>query len=184
MIMLTETGGASRSRILKIASGESLEATIAEIVRLKIVRTKNRATLDAKIAQLEKDQADSFADQDRKILELETQAREFCTANRGELFPDKKSRETQLADFGFEFTGWRVETAKKVTAAEAIKRLLRTAWGKVYVRTPSKQSLDKELLLKDREKLTAAQTDSAGIVFANDEQFYIRPKPETAKTEV
>jgi len=39
---------------------------------------------------------------------------------------------------------------------------------------------DKNALLADREKLSAEQLTAAGIQFCQDEQFYIRPKLETA----
>ena len=118
------------------------------------------------------------------IAELEGRVQEYCTAHRAVLFADKKSRETPLAVFGFETTPPRVETAsKKIHWKDVVARLLRLAWGKAYVRLPKPQP-DKEALLADREKLTAEQLVAAGIQFCQDEQFFIRPKPETAAASV
>jgi hypothetical protein len=97
-----------------------------------------------------------------------------------QLFAERKSRETSLAVFGFELTPHRVETAnRKIKWADVVTRLLRLPWGKAYVRQAEPKP-DKEALLADREKLTPEQCTAAGIAFAQDEQFFIRPKPETA----
>lgn len=178
------TDAAKKNRTLKITSVEALESAIAQVVNLKNQHTAALAKKDAEVIAVEQRHQLTLTSLADQIAEQEEHCRKFCDAHRDDLFPVNKSRNLALADYGYEFTGWRVETTKKVTAAEAIKRLLRTAWGKIYVRTPTKQTLDKELLLKDREKLTAAQCEQAGILFANDEQFYIRPKPETAKQEL
>jgi phage host-nuclease inhibitor protein Gam len=117
------------------------------------------------------------------IGRLETAIQDYCLAHRAELFPDKKSRETTLAEFGFEITPPRVETSsKKVRWKDVLARLLRLAWGKAYIREPEAQ-VDKQALLADREKLSPEQCMAAGIQFCQDEQFFIRPKPETAKLQ-
>ena len=43
-----------------------------------------------------------------------------------------------------------------------------------------KESIDKEALLADRQTLTPEQCTAAGLQFAQDEQWFLRPKPETA----
>ena len=108
----------------------------------------------------------------------------YCDAHRPELFPEKKSRETTLAVFGYELTPPRVETSsRKIKWADVLARLLRLPWGKAYC-VATGYKLDKNALLADREKLTAEQLTAAGIQFAQDEQFFIRPKPETAEETV
>lgn len=165
---------------LTITSTESLEAAVAEAVRMRIEHTKVVATKDAVVAKIEKEYQAAITRIADRIAELEGQVQEYCTANRAALFADKKSRETALAVFGFELTPHRVETAsRKITWRDVVSRLKRLGWGKAYVRQPAPKP-DKEALLADREKLTAEQCTAAGIAFAQDEQFFLRPKPETA----
>lgn len=167
---------------LQITSPESLDQAVATVVRQKINLTKATATRDAEIATLSKKYQVSLTNIANQISELEGDIMAYCEANRPTLFPDKKSRETNLAVFGYEFTPWRVETtSRKVTWKDVIKRLARLAWGKAYIRQPASVP-DKEALLTDREKLTPEQLVAAGIGFDRDEQFFIRPKPETAST--
>ena len=109
---------------------------------------------------------------------------EYCNAHRAELFQDKKSRATSLAEFGYEFTPHRVETSsRKITWKDVVKRLIRLPWGKAYLTTPDPKP-DKIALLQDREKFTEEHKKAAGIEFCQDEQFYIRPRLETAAETV
>ena len=177
MISTTENLGGRR---LKITSPESLDAAIARVVELKNGYTTARARADAEVIAVEKRHQlvlTTFAD---KITDAEADVREYCEAHRAELFDEKKSRETALAIFGFEITPPRVETAsRKIKWADVVARLLRLTWGKAYL-TQAEPKPDKNALLADREKLTPEQLTSAGIQFCQDEQFFIRPKPETA----
>lgn len=171
-------------KVLNITSPEALDVAVAEVVRMKIKHTEATAAKDAEVAAIEKKHQDKITALVEAIAELEGRVQDYCTANRVSLFPDKKSRETSLAVFGFELTPHRVETAsRKITWKDVVTRLLRLPWGKAYVRTPEPKP-DKEALLADREKLTPEQCTSAGISFEQDEQFFIRPKPETAQATV
>ncbi len=171
-------------KVLSITSPEALDAAVAEVVRLKIKHTEATAGKDAEVATIEKQHQARILSLQETIAELEGRVQEYCTAHRAALFPDKKSRETPLAVFGFEFTPHRVETAsKKITWKEVVKRLRRLSWGKAYVRIPDPKP-DKDALLADREKLKPEQLVAAGVQFCQDEQFFIRPKPETAEATV
>ena len=166
--------------MLKITSADSLDATVADVVRHKIRLTEATARMDAEVAVLQKSHQAVLTGLQEKIAAGESAVADYCTAHRAALFADKKSRETLAAVFGFELTPPRVETAsRKIKWADVVIRLLRLAWGKAYVRHPEPKP-DKEALLADREKLSAEQQTAAGISFVQDEQFFIRPKPETA----
>lgn len=168
-------------KTIKLTSVEALDATIAHVVRLKIQHTKTTAQMDAEIAGIQKRYAPALATSAAAIAEAEVVVHEYCAAHRAALFPDKKSRETASGVFGFELTPPRVEPAsRKIKWADVVARLLRLDWGKAYVRTPEPKP-DKEALLADREKLTPEQLVAAGIQFAQNEQFFIRPKADTAE---
>lgn len=165
---------------LKITSPESLESTIAEAVRQRILLTKLKAALDSEIAQVSKLRQPRITEVNDQIAALEAEVQAYCTANRASLFPETKSRDTMLAVYGFELTPPRVETAnKKIKWKDVIARLLGLDWGGAYLRQPD-PGVNKEALLADRDRLTPEQRTAAGIQFCQDEQFYIRPKPETA----
>lgn len=166
--------------MLKITSPESLEATIADAVRLKIELTQLVATKEAATSAVEKEHQPFITTHQERIAALESAALDYCAAHRAILFPDKKSRETGLAVFGFEMTPPRVEPAsRKIKWKDVVDRLARLSWGEAYVRQPEPQP-DKKGLLTDREKFTPEQLTAAGITFEQDEQFFIRPKAETA----
>lgn len=166
--------------MLKITSPETLDARVADAVRLKLRRAALATELEAEIAALQKSRAGRIGGLDDAIAEVESEIRDYCVAHRAELFPKLKSRDSLTAVFGFELTPPRVEPAsRRVTWKEVVTRLLRLDWGRAYVRTPEPKP-DKEALLSDREKLTAEQLVAAGIKFEQDEQFFIRPKAEQA----
>lgn len=177
-----EDQAAGRSPVrLDLTSVEALDTAIAHVVRLRIQRTQLVAEKDAEVALIEKRFAARIATAEERIATEEQRIHEYCEAHRAELFPVNKSRETATAAFGYELTPPRVETSsRKVTWKDVVARLLKLTWGKAYVRTPEPKP-DKEALLADREKLTPEQLTAAGITFAQDEQFFIRPKPETAQ---
>lgn len=168
-------------KTLRICSAESLDSAVAEVVRQRILHTKAVAARDAALAEVEQRHQAAITTIAGQITTLESGIQDYCTACREALFASKKSRETALAEFGFELTPPRVETAnKKVKWRDVVGRLLGLAWGSAYVRQPEPQP-DKQALLADRERLTPEQRAAAGIQFCQDEQFFIRPKPETAQ---
>jgi len=168
-------------KTLHITSVEALDTVVAEVVRLKITLTQTIAHKDAAVAAIEKGHQERITGLQEQIADLEERVMSYCTARRATLFAQNKSRETSLAIFGFELTPPRVETtSRKIKWRDVVERLLRLPWGKAYVRQPEPVP-DKQALLADREQLTLEQCTAAGIQFCQDEQFFIRPKPETAE---
>ena len=184
MIAPHETlAGGPAVRRLKISAAEALDAAkVARIVSLKNQYTAARAAADAEVIAVENRHQLTLTTLADKIAEAETEAFDYCAAHRDGLFCEKKSRETALAVFGFELTPPRVETSsRRIAVKDVVTRLLRLTWGRAYVRQAA-PALDKNALLADRERLTDEQCLAAGIQFLQDEQFFIRPKPETAET--
>ena len=178
--MISTTENIASCRQLKITSPESLDAAIGRVVSLKINYTAARAEIDKEIAAMEKRHQAKLTAITDSIAEEEAEVRDYCEAYRSELFTEKKSRSTSLADFGFEITPPRVETAsRKIKWGDVVTRLMKLSWGKAYLSVAAVKP-DKEALLSDRTKLTPEQLTAAGIQFCQDEQFFIRPKLETA----
>jgi phage host-nuclease inhibitor protein Gam len=168
-------------KTLKITSIESLDAAVSETVRLKNELTLKRAEKESEVILIEKAYTPKIQRLTDDIAIIEGMVAEYCLANRSTLFTERKSRETPLAEFGFELTPPRVETSsRKIKWKDVVARLLKLSWGKAYVRHPEPVP-DKQALLADREKLSPEQCTAAGVMFCQDEQFFIRPKPETAE---
>lgn len=161
-----------------ISSREAMLGVVSEVVRLKLDHAAATAEMESEVAVVQKRYAAKLDRLAENIHFREECVHDYCTAHRAELFPEKKSIDTPSAVLGFELTPWRVETSgRKVTWKDVVARLLRLPWGQAYIRTPAPQP-DKDALLSDREKLTPEQTTAAGVQFAQDEQFFIRPKSE------
>ncbi len=163
-----------------ILSVESLDAQVAECVQLRLQRIALFAQIEAAKALIDQEHAEDVGSLNDRIADKEAAIYNFCVANRGPLFPDKKSRETNAAVIGFELNPFHVETSsRKITWKEVVKRLMRLDWGKAYIKQADPQP-DKNALLRDREKLSDVQRLAAGIHFQQDEQFFIRGKSEVA----
>lgn len=167
-----------------ITSPEALDHRVADVVRLKIAHTQATAEMEAEVAAAQKRHQRGLAALLEQIAANEAVIAHYCQSNRGRLFSEKKSRETTTAVFGFELTPPRVEPgSRKIKWADVVARLLKLPWGKAYLTRPDPKP-DKNALLADREQLTPEQLTAAGIRFAQDEQFFLRPKAETADETV
>ena len=167
--------------MLKITSPESLDAAVADCVKLKLELTSLKAAVAARQTDIEKRYAGEICELTHDVAEAESRIRDYCLANRGTLFLDKKSRHSLSAEIGFELTPWRVERAgKKITWKEVVRRLLALTWGQLYIRHPEPE-VNKEALLSDREKLSETDQATLAIRFARDEQFFIRPVADQAE---
>jgi phage host-nuclease inhibitor protein Gam len=171
-------------KTIKITSPESLDAQVAEVIRLKVAIVANMAAMEQQKAAVEKLFAEPIGTLHEQLNAAENAVQDYCEAHRAELFTDKKSRDTLTAIIGYEFTPWRVETGrKKITWKEVIGRLQDLDWGGTYVKDGDPK-LDKEALLRDQAELDDKKQLAAGIKFERDEQFFIRPKSKIADQTV
>ena len=91
----------------------------------------------------------------------------------------ERRRERTRQDLLAAATGVLAEKGLHRTKVADIATAADVGVGTFYLHFP-----DKEALLTDREKLSPEQQTAAGIQFCQDEQFFIRPKPETAEATV
>jgi len=167
-----------------ITSRESLEAHVADIVRLKLEAAERTAAMEKEIAAVQKRHQAGLLELDRQLAVKEAGVFVFCQQRRSELFPDKKSLDTLLATVGFELTPFSVEKRNtKDTWGEIALRLQTLDWGTDFVRERDPE-VDKAALLSKRAALTEAQLAAAGLRFEQDENFYIRPKSQVAEQTV
>ena len=162
-----------------LASREAMESTVADIVRLKIQHARLTAALADEIAAAQKRHQDAVAALCRDLETKEASVQAYCEKHRAELFPQKKSLDLLLAEVGFECTPHRVEKRiGRSSWASIARRLQKLAWSaEKYVRLGAPE-VDKQALLKDRHALTPERLAEAGIKFAQDENFFIRPRSE------
>ena len=170
----------SKVGTVTVTSRESLQAIVADVVRLKLETVKLKAAMEAEVAALQKRHQAKILQVAADIEAKESGVDVYCRVNRAELFIDKKSIDMLLATIGYEWNPWRVEkTGKKDTWVMIARRLLATKWGKDYVRLPDPE-VNKKRVIDDQDKLTPDQLSLAGIRFDREEQFYIRPKSDVA----
>ncbi len=167
-----------------VASRESLEATVADIVRLKLEHARRQAAMEHEIASIQKKHQEGLLALDHELQAKEAGVYVFCQANRRSLFPDKKSMDLLMATVGYELNPPSVEKlSKRDTWSEIATRLAALEWGQPYIIEPAPE-ISKARLLADRDKLAAHQLHQVGLAFHQEEQFFIRPKSEVAADTV
>jgi phage host-nuclease inhibitor protein Gam len=166
-----------------VTSREGMEATVADVVRLKLEFAQKTAAMELEVAAVQKRYQAQLLEISNKIETKEAGIFVFCQTNRRELFAEKKSIDLLLATVGFRTEPPSVEKKGKDTWGAIAKRLASLDWGVAYVTEPAPE-IDKKALLADRAKLTPEQLDQAGIRFEADEVFYINPKSEVAEASV
>lgn len=164
---------------MMIASREAMESVVADIVRLKLQHARLTAAMEEEIAAVQKRHQEAAAELCRDLASKEASVQAYCEQHRGELFRHRKSLDLLLAEVGFECTPHRVEKRiGRASWASIARRLQKLAWSaEKYVRLGAPE-VDKQALLKDRHTLTPERLAQAGIKFAQDENFFIRPRSE------
>lgn len=151
---------------------------IAEVAGLF---TEKKIDLDAVTAEMngELDAVRArYAGRIGEIMAAMSEAQEtvqvWSEANKDAEFDKARSLELPRAFVGFRLGNFKVVCAKGIKQADAAAMLERLPWGKDYVR--HSVELNKEQLIADREKLTAAQTAKAGIAIVQEEHWFIEAK--------
>ena len=167
-----------------VTSRESMEAHVADVVRLKLETAEKKAAMEKEIADVQKRHQAGLLVLERQVAIKEAGIFVYCQQHRAELFPDKKSIDTLLASVGFELTPFSVEKrSTKDTWGDIALRLEALDWGAQFVRENDPE-VDKASLLAKRTTLTDEQLRAAGIRFDQDENFFIRPKSQVAEQTV
>jgi phage host-nuclease inhibitor protein Gam len=167
-----------------IPSREALDATVSEIATLKLQYAAAKAALELEIAAARDRRQGQLLALAGQIESREAGVFLYCQKHRAELFPGKKSFDLPVATVGYRTEPPSVEKcSKKDTWRTIARRLEDLDWGCFYLTTPDPE-VDKKALLADRARLAAAQLSAVGIVFQQDEVFYITPKSTVATKSV
>jgi phage host-nuclease inhibitor protein Gam len=166
--------------IVPILSRAALDAVVAEIATLKIQYAAAQADLELEVARAQQRRQEQMSTLARQIESREAGVFLYCRQHRAQLFPGKKSLDFPLATVGFRTEPPSVQkSSRKDTWTAIAQRMEASAWGSRYTSLPEPE-VDKKALLADREKLSLEQLAEVGIIFQQDELFYITPKSEVA----
>jgi phage host-nuclease inhibitor protein Gam len=172
MIALSKTARIKKTTPA-LKSRLDMERCVGELARLQIERDGLCVEMDERIIAIRAEYEARLNDLGLDIASEMTMAREWAEANPAE-FGDLKSIE-----FTHGTAGWR-------TGMPKLKTLAKWTWDRVleklaalrmqdYIRT--KQEVDKEKLLADREAL-AEKLPLLGVQVVQDEAFFVQPKRE------
>jgi phage host-nuclease inhibitor protein Gam len=128
----------NKPKLISVAlvSREAMEAAVADVVQLKLRHTQLTAAMEEEMAAVQKKHQDGILELRRDLEAKEASVYTYCQRHRYDLFPDKKSLDTLLAEVGFELTPPRVEKKGSRDTWSAIARRLQSLdWaGDKYVR--------------------------------------------------
>lgn len=147
------------------------------------VANAKEQSINAKIDEAMTKIREKYAEDLNELRETQDQQREvvqtYCVENQDKLFVKKKSLETVHGVVGFRTGTPSLKTLKGFTWASVLTLVKKTL--PEYLRT--KEEVNKELLLADRDKATIkVAMAEIGVCVAQDETFFIELKKEEGAT--
>lgn len=156
-------------------------AAVGRFTEAKIALDALTAEMNAELDAVRAKYTNRGVELSNIMFEQDEMVRVWANANK-DRFDKARSIDFPRGFVGFRLGNFKVVTAKGIRQADAAQMLARLPWGRDYVR--ESVELNKEALIADREKLTAAQTAKAGIAIVQEEHFFIEPKAdEPAKVD-
>ncbi len=161
----------------KIETKAEMAAAVADIARMTVELNILRATLDERIFAIKEDLIPEIEAAQKAIRAQVAAAKVWAVANKDE-FGNAKSMDLGLAIVGFRTGMPKLSFLKNWTVEKTMSAILRFFPKRGYVRT--KEELDKEALIADRDALTPTDRDKIGIEIAQEEAFFVDVKLEEA----
>jgi phage host-nuclease inhibitor protein Gam len=166
------------TRRYKIETRQQAEATLGMLCESEIERNRITLEMDASLTEIRQEFEGRIDPHQRRVEDLTLALEDWATANPQEFPSGRKSIDFVHGEIGFR-TGMpkfkklrRFKTLQLM--AEAMRKL---AWARKYVKQ-SPPTVNKELVIANRDKLTAEQLNTLGIQIVQDESFYVDPKTE------
>jgi phage host-nuclease inhibitor protein Gam len=155
-----------------IQTRQQMERLVSEICQLTIDRDAATAEMDDRLLKVRQDYETTLARHQEDLDAKMALAQAWAEANPSE-FAGKKSIEMVHGTVGFRtgmpklklLTGW---------TWDRVKDALQNGNFRDYIRT--KQEVDKERLLADREQIGDAMRTVCGCRVVQDEPFFVEPK--------
>lgn len=168
-----------------ISSREGMTAVVSDLVSHMLDLQAIRVEIEKRKAQIESEYQEQIDELTRTI-----------NMQEAEEFDGKKSIDLASARFGFRTGPWKVEkTRSKDTWEDVVNRIVSTVItatiegeekatvfvGENYVRYGA-ASVDKEALLRDRDRIPDKALTVIAIRFEQEEFFFFEPKSEVLET--
>lgn len=169
--MSKETKRIKVSATTKISTRAEAELKLGEIAQLKLNSRRLAVVMDQQINAIREKYQPSLDAMAAELEAITEGLRAWADANQAE-FGKLRSLKTTLGRMG-----WRVGMPKLKTLSgvkwEAVMARLKTD-APEYVRT--KEEIDKEGIIANRERLGAELLKSLGVRVVQDETFYVEPE--------
>ncbi len=160
--------------IAPVETRAEMERIVREICELSIMEDDLRVRLDEELLRVREHYDVQLAEIKPRVDLLLARAETWAMANP-EAFGSRKSIVMVHGTVGYRTGTPKLKTLPKWTWAMVLEKL--KALFPAYVRT--KEEVDKDALLADREKL-GARLPEVGVQVVRDESFYVEPNREVA----
>jgi phage host-nuclease inhibitor protein Gam len=158
-----------------IQTREELEAAAGQVAALLIERDETAAEMNAALQQVREHFEPRLARLDADVAPLLADVKGWAEEHRLTAFGEKRSLDLLHATIGFRTGNPRLGLRRGVKW-NMVLDMLKTVLGGAYVR--SKEEVDREGLLRDREALGAGKLARLGVEVVQDEAFFLEPKRE------
>ena len=156
-----------------IRSREEMERVVGEIATLKNQQAQTQAEIDEKILKVREEREAELAGIAEELDEKTEMALRWAESNAAE-FGKRKSIVMTHGTVGFRTGNPRLKPVAKFTWAKVLETIRRSATlTRSYVRT--KEEVDREKLLADRDDLGADGLKVIGLKVVQDESFFVEP---------
>lgn len=163
-----------------ITTRAQMERVVADICELTIFKDRQMAAMDKRLMEIREEYEGTLGKAQEELDAKMAMARDWAEANPGE-FSGRKSIEMVHGT-----VGWRTGTPK-------LKLLTGWTWNRVleflvinklvdFIR--SKQEVDKEVILANRDCIKEETLRQIGVKVVQEESFYVDPKRDSAETVV
>ena len=154
---------------------DQVEVFIGGLGRMQARRDEILADMDRAIAAIRDEHREELAELDADIA-VELKLLESAAIANPDQFVEKKSVELLTGTLGFRTPTPSLKTLAKYTWERVLKTLKARKLKAFYV---VRESVNKEAILAEREKLGEKGLAALGLRISQDETFYVEPKRET-----
>ena len=162
-----------------IRSREEMERLVGEIATLKNQQTQAQAEIDERILKLREAREVELSAIAEQLDEKTEMALRWAAAN-GLEFGTRKSIVMTHGTVGFRTGNPKLKPAPKYTLAKVLETIQRSpTFARSYIRT--KQEVDREKLLADRDDLGADALKVLGLKVVQEESFFVEPHLSTVE---
>jgi len=161
-----------------VGTRQQAESSLGILCDAQIERNQLTLEMDAELTAVRQRYEGRIDERQRHVEDI-TLALEAWAAGNPQEFPSgRKSIDFVHGEIGFRTGMPKFKKLRKFKTlqlmAEAMRKL---AWARKYVKQAA-PTVNKELVIADRDKLTAEQLNTLGAQILQEESFYVEPKAE------